>query len=619
MTLSGAGADARTRFYERLCARLERVGLALGITAEREYLAGFRKACSHQWAGQARRRLALRDLEEALELADIGVRASSVLAASKTAIILAITLLTIAEAAALVTLGAEAAIYLAPSFLLAPCAAGALIRAYPHREAARRAREVLKHSTEGTSLMIMSLRLDGSVANAMLFASRRNTAFSRELRKCIWSVLMGACESFEEALHRMGARWSRHSGELRAAMSAVVTASREGSEEGRRRALERANSILALGAKRRIEEYALSLGTPSMVIFSLGILLPLMVGSFLPMLSWDVWNLEDLDAPGGTGEDIWAVTQTVVLMNVLFPLLAFSVAADAASRHPVDLRPANGHSPPGTTAARVAAASLSAALGTALSLAFLDGILLSVALLAGAVLPFSLLLLSAEGPRPRHGPGTFGRALEDMLFRTGARMVEGENIQAALNKVGRESSDEGAALTRMLSFRSSLMGLGLTSALDEGAPDREGAAGLEAIRVVAQAAQKDERAAGLLAMDLAAYLRELSELESTMKSRLRPTLSMMSITARYLGPVVLGVTYSIYLSLAAVAGGGHGGIPPEVFFLVLGVFLAETNAIATYFVSGVGGMADLRGAARALGLSLLISESIFAATALATS
>jgi len=619
LTRACARADTATRFYGRLCARLERVGRALGISAEKEYLLGSRKARALQAAGRERGRPALGDLEEALELADIGVRAPSVLAASKTASVLAVAFLVLADGAVLVSLGVEAAVYLAPSLLVAPCAAGALVRAYPHREAARRAREVLKHSTEGTSLMIMSLRLDGSVANAMLFASRRDSAFSRELRKCIWSVLMGACESFEEALHRMGTRWSRHSGELRGAMSAIVTASRERSEEGRRRALERANSILALGAKRRIEEYALSLGTPSMVIFSLGILLPLMVGSFLPMLSRDVWSLQDMDAGAGTGDSRWAVTQTVFLMNILFPLLAFSVAADAASRHPVDLGRARGQGRRGATKARVAATGFSAALGIALSLAFLEGVQRSVALLASAVLPLSLLLLSVEGARPRQGRGELGRALEDMLFRTGARMVEGENIQSALNKVGRESSGDGAALTRTLSFRSGLMGLGLPFVLDEGAPDRGAAAGLEAVRVVTQAAQKDEQAAGLLAMDLAAYHRELSELESTMKSRLRPTLSMMSITARYLGPIVLGVTYSIYISLAAVAGGGHGGMPPDVFFLVLGAFLAETNAVAAYFVSRVGGSADTGKATRALGTSLIVSESIFAATAFVTS
>ena len=585
----------------------------MGVSAERE-----RKQLSADPRMIPRKMRALDELMAAVELGALGVSAFCVLAAARTAALLASIASGTVVCAACTLSGIEWALYLAMLLPVAPWVASVSLRTYPHRAAARRAGEMLRYSTEGANLMIMSLRLDGSVANAIVFASRQDTAFSKELRRSVWAVLMRTCESFEDALHRLGTRWARYSGELRGAMNAMVTASRESSEEGRRRALERANGILVAGAKRRIEEYALSLSTPSMVIFSLGILMPLMVGSFLPMLSWDVWDTDRAVATVRDDGGGRAVVQTVFVMNLIFPLLAFSVAADAVSKHPISLGHVSGRSASGHAGTAVAAACLSAAAGIVLSLILLEGVPRSLALLGSAVLPLSLLLIHLGGRGTGTGRGGL-RALEDLLFRAGARMVEGDNLQSAMNAVGRESSDECASLARSLSFRSNLMGHGFDSALEDEGPDSDGAGRLEALRVVAQAAQKDERAAGLLAMDLAAYLRDLGELESTLKHRLRPTLSMMNLTARFLGPIVLGVTYSIYLSLAAVAGSGQGGIPPEVFLLVLGAFLAETNVVAAYFVSGVEGRGKAREVLRTLGISLLASELIFVAAALLAS
>ena len=125
------------------------------------------------------------------------------------------------------------------------------ILGFPSGAARRRAEEVLKDSTHATNLMIMSLEHEPSISKAMLFASRDDNSFSDELRRCVWSVVMGTCASFEESLHALGSRWARFSSELKATVNAMVTASCESTEEGRRRALDRANNAMIMGAKRR--------------------------------------------------------------------------------------------------------------------------------------------------------------------------------------------------------------------------------------------------------------------------------------------------------------------------------------------------------------------------------
>jgi len=120
-------------------------------------------------------------------------------------------------------------------------------------------------------------------------------------------------------------------------------------------------------------------------------------------------------------------------------------------------------------------------------------------------------------------------------------------------------------------------------------------------------------------MDIASYLRELSEIESTLKMRLKPTISMMRMTAHILGPLVLGITFAIYVSLGSVAGGYGDSAATDTMLLVLGLFLAEMNAVVCYFVWGIEGKWDRRELARSVGACMLVSQLVFVSTSMVAS
>jgi len=209
--------------------------------------------------------------------------------------------------------------------------------------------------------------------------------------------------------------------------------------------------------------------------------------------------------------------------------------------------------------------------------------------------------------------------IEDALFVTGARMLEGENFEAALEKAASDLDERSAQVMRALSFRSNIVGQDFDSAVEEEAEASGPSNALEAFKVVREAATKDEAGAGLLAMDLAAYLKDLHDLEDTLKGRLRPTISMMRMTAYALGPIVMGVTYAIYISMGSIMGGVRGGLDPGMFLLILGAFLAETSAIVSYFVWGIEGKSVRSELSFSVGTCVLVSEAVFTATSLLAS
>ena len=495
--------------------------------------------------------------------------------------------------------------------VLVPWATREAVLSYPRSLETKRVSKVLRDSTEGMNLMIMSLRHEQSVPVAMALAADRPSEFATELRRGLWSVIMGVHSSFEDALFAIGDRWAARSSELKSAVHAVITSSCEATEEGRRRALERANRALVSGARKRIEEYVLALSLPAMILFSIGVLLPLMVGSFLPMLSWSMWTGDASLEPGGLTDTDGAVLRTVLLMNLLFPGIALLVAVDTRSRHPLPREaPSEGQA---RWAGPVAAALGASAVAGLTAAEMFNGTELAVALTLSATVPLSVALVAVRGRWSRSDPAVEDD-LEDLLFRTGARMVEGENMESALASTCAEASP---GVAQMAMEAVAPQGGTPTPAGRRGGPRGATAGALEGFRVLRAASDRDEESAGLLAMDLAGYLRGMAELEETLRRRLRPTISMMRITTVVLAPLMMGVTFAIYSSLASI--GGTGTLPPCSFLLVLGAFLAETNAVVCYFVWVTDRSGSRRELASSIGACMLVSELLYSATVMVAS
>jgi len=490
------------------------------------------------------------------------------------------------------------------------------IRSYPKSLASKRATAVLRASTEGVNMMIMSLRHEPSLPKAMRFAAKLPSDFGQELRTAIWSVVMGAHATFEDSLLRLGAKWEGHSRELKSSTLSLITASCEGTEEGRRMALDRASSSLVSGARRRIEDYALGLSFPSMMLFSIGVLLPLMVGSFLPMLSWNMWTgVDGVGMTASVGAPEGVILKTVLLMNIVFPLVALLIAIDASSRRPIS---PDGEiitsRPPRVTGFVPLGALACVFLGVIVSYTMLDGTEQLVGLILSATTPPALLLVASGEKNIETQGRDKGAHAEDALFSIGARMVEGENFESAVRRTMDHSDTVWYDHAANMALGARIPDHTSGGSVGTGAPTGSERSTYEAARVVMSAASKDEVQAGVLAMDLSRYIRDISDLELTLRRRLRPTVSMMRFTTHALAPVMLGVTYAIYLSLASIGGGSQ--LEPGVFFMVLGVFLAEINAVVAYFVWGIGEKRSRGVLEHSVGSCILVSELLYSATVL---
>lgn len=499
------------------------------------------------------------------------------------------------------------------------------------RENGERAR-MMGQMVDAVSYMAMSMRLAPSLHRAVLFAAHNvGEPLAGRLRQLVVDVELRRFDSLEEAFLDLARTYDPGNEEFQQALRSLRTAELQATQDGLERSLERATSTVFEGTRRRVREFADGLQRPVFVLFSLGVVLPLMVGSMLPLMS-----------ASGFGGTIWTA---VLLMDVLFPLL-FVVAA----RRILDRRPIVRRSPrvtPDPTGRRMrggialaiggalvtlgvlcglvaadvssAQADLDAALGDG-SLVDMDPgrradlearasapassrlVGLAVALgplpaLWGVAAALALFYVPAlRGPRRRRlEVEKVEDALPDALFQIGSRVADGMPLEPAIRRTASTLGDEPlAALLRRALAHMTLKRTSATEALfgREGAlagfPSENVSASLKTIVAMAR---KDVSGAGRTIVAVSDHLRDLRKVDREVASRLRPVTDMMRSTAVLFAPVILGITSALYLVVARLApslpfsSAATATMPAGAFGLVLGVFVMAIAVATMLFTS----------------------------------
>ncbi|MCK4266035.1 MAG: type II secretion system F family protein, partial [Thermoplasmata archaeon] len=167
-----------------------------------------------------------------------------------------------------------------------PFAVFAYVLNYPERLARNLELEAFGSAPDVVNYMVMSMELTPSLDRALQFAVENATGpMAKELKGLMWKVQSRSYATTEEALVDYAGELRDHNEEFRSALYNILSASKESSREGMSASLRRASDIVLTGTRQRVESFSSSLATPTTILFALGILLPMIIGSLLPMLS----------------------------------------------------------------------------------------------------------------------------------------------------------------------------------------------------------------------------------------------------------------------------------------------------------------------------------------------
>lgn len=512
---------------------------------------------------------------------------------------------------------------------------------------------------DAVSYMAMSMRLTPSMHRAVLFAARNvGEPLAARLRQVIVDVELRKFDSIEAAFLELARTYDPGNEEFQQALRSLRTAELQGTTDGVERALDRATSTVFEGTMRRVKEFSDGLQRPVFVLFSLGVVLPLMVGSMLPLMS-----------ASGIGGSLWAA---VLLMDVLFPVLFVITARRILDKRPLVRRSTlvafedRGRARRAILA--IAAGAALVALGAHLSLvandatsaqaeldaALADGtiggmdplaraelearaaapdreataavaaVLGPLPVLWGVAAAAALYFLPAlrEPRRRRQEVASVENALPDALFQIGSRVADGMPLEPAIQRTAASMDGEPVAslLRRVLAH----LTLKRTSP-SEALFGREGAlAGFPSeyvsasLKTIVELVRKDVSGAGRTIVAVSDHMRDLRRMDREVASRLRPVTDMMRSTATLFAPIILGITSALYLvvvrlapSLPISSGATMAApLPVGAFTLVLGGFVLAISAATMHFTSRlVGGDDPVEGryqAARAIPVAVAV-------------
>jgi hypothetical protein len=197
----------------------------------------------------------------------------------------------------------------------APLVLSSYVANAPARASRKEARSYLRHAPAVIGTMAMSMSLTPSLEKAALLAGAINRdPLGGRLARASWEVLTRHRADLESSLAALASSLDRSNQTLRQSLHLLVASSHEPTRDGMERLMEKAHEMSVQGLRQAAERYLAGLGTPVMIIFGLGILLPIMLLSIVPLFA--------LAAPLPVGAEAASTAAKVPLAPMAFLLLA---------------------------------------------------------------------------------------------------------------------------------------------------------------------------------------------------------------------------------------------------------------------------------------------------------
>jgi Flp pilus assembly protein TadB len=493
-----------------------------------------------------------------------------------------------------------------------PLCAYFLIGWYPKRRAESERIRGLGEVSQLINYMTMAMKTTPNMERAAQFAAENlDGSLGRRLRRLLWEVGLRVHNSVDEAMTKFANYWGRWREDFRRSIYLIRSSMLERFEGLRVEVLDKALDVCLQGTREQMERFAASLHLPTLVIYSIGVLLPLVLVAVLPVL-----------ATVGVSVSVWQIS---AIYCVILPLTVWMLSRRVLAKRPAAFPPPRV---PNDAAARqtmliaavlgsiVASPAIACALGKNISQ---DLAALSALWGAGVSITFYLHRTTTKAYKLRQKILQIEHEFCDSLFQLGNRISEGRPAEDAFMRVAETMRGSGVSEVFERASANIMLGnLGLRSALFD---ERSGALKnvhsqtvRSAMKMLVDVIQRSTRAAGEAILRTASHLKELKRVEADVRKSLGEVVSSMRSVALFFAPLIASVTSRMQGVLAGKSAEVSflGGTPvsPSIFLLVLGIYTVLLTIIlisyATEIEVGDDGLAKRAALAQSLPVALVV-------------
>lgn len=186
----------------------------------------------------------------------------------------------------------------------------------------------LTYVPEMVGYMVMSMKLVPNLEKAIEFSAKHGRGkVSSDFKRLIWDFQIGVYTSIAEGLDALAYRWGVYSSELKESLMKIRASVMEPSEARRYQILDKTMLEVLDSVKTKMEDYARSLNQPSVMLFYLGVLLPLILIIILPVGS------------AFSGAPLAQPILLIMIYCVAIPYAAFRFAKNVITKRPPTYEP----------------------------------------------------------------------------------------------------------------------------------------------------------------------------------------------------------------------------------------------------------------------------------------
>jgi len=158
------------------------------------------------------------------------------------------------------------------------------VQNFPLNEAKLEQVRALTYVPEIMGYMIMSMKLVPNLEKAVEFAASHGRGkIAEDLKKVVWNVELGIYHTLSEGLDDMAYNWGKFSDEFKTSLMMIRASVLEDTEAKRYQILDKTMEQTLESIRTKMEQYARDLSQPTVVLFYLGVLLPLILIIVLPI------------------------------------------------------------------------------------------------------------------------------------------------------------------------------------------------------------------------------------------------------------------------------------------------------------------------------------------------
>ena len=485
------------------------------------------------------------------------------------------------------------------------------------------------------SYLVMYLKLVPNLENSVKFAaSESSTSLAGDLRKMLWDMEIRVYHGIDDALTSFATTWGEWSEYFKRALHLIRSSIHEREEASRILTLNRALDVALDGTKEMMNKFANKLHQPTMVIYSIGIMIPLALVAMLP-------------AAGLVGMQI-TIFQVFFIYDIILPLFIFFYTRKILLSRPATFNPPkipNDH-PELVHINKKRRMTISIVIGILIALPGVFFMLLPVFFLSGSsnsilnfivapnglntYFPVTLFIiwgftaavtsytLSVYYPykKVRDNIKQIEREFGDALYILGKRLSEDKSPEESFmytahtmegSQIGKIFNQTGYNLTAMHTNLRDAMFNPEFGSLKNVYSDRINAI----MRLFVEGIKKSQKAVSISIIRIADHLKGLQEIENKIKDTLYSLTSTLRATVTIFAPLIGGITLSITKLITSILGGISGRIPtetisgsntsapsiatsfsvqnvrPEFFVLVIGIYIIQLIFLMVRFTNGI--------------------------------